>query len=245
MITVRTNHSAQRRPYVHKDCATTKDRFAPKSVPDLTPQDETRPESFYERRGKRYLDVVLVLVSLPLTLLIIFVSAVIVASDGHNPFFVQRRIGRGGRVFNILKLRTMEPNADALLLDHLAADPSALSEWSAHQKLKSDPRITRFGTILRKTSFDELPQIFNVLRGDMSLVGPRPMMVNQLGLYSGRAYFRLRPGLTGFWQVSDRNESEFDGRTRHDENYAKSISLWTDIKVIAQTLGVVISGTGY
>ena len=152
---------------------------------------------------------------------------------------------RRGRVFNILKLRTMQPDADARLLDHLAADPTALSEWSAHQKLKCDPRITRFGALLRKTSFDELPQVFNILRGDMSLVGPRPMMVNQVRLYSGKAYFRLRPGLTGFWQGSDRNESEFDGRTRHDENYARSISLWTDIRVILLTVGVVISGTGY
>jgi exopolysaccharide production protein ExoY len=113
------------------------------------------------------------------------------------------------------------------------------------QKLKEDPRITPVGRVLRKISLDELPQLFNVLTGDMSLVGPRPIMVNQKALYPGQRYYDLRPGLTGLWQVSDRNECSFAGRSRFDDIYHRTMSFGIDLRIIGQTVSVVFRGTGY
>jgi len=128
---------------------------------------------------------------------------------------------------------------------HLAQDPEAKAEWDSTQKLKDDPRITRFGRFLRKSSFDELPQLLNVLLGDMSIVGPRPMLPEQEPLYSGTAYFELRPGITGLWQISDRNESTFAARAKFDTDYFEQLSLATDVRIIASTFRVVLRGTGY
>lgn len=136
-------------------------------------------------------------------------------------------------------------NADAQLETYLASDPTARAEWDSTQKLKVDPRITRFGRILRKSSLDELPQLWNVLKGDMSLVGPRPMMPCQRDLYPGSAYYRLRPGITGPWQVSRRNESTFADRARFDTDYDRTLSLGTDIGLLISTVRVVVRATGY
>jgi len=194
---------------------------------------------------KRLLDLALVLVTLPLWLPVILVTAALVARDGHNPFYMQDRIGRNGRVFRMFKLRSMVHDADAVFEAYLTAHPEARAEWDATQKLKHDPRITRVGRFIRKTSIDELPQLFNVLLGDMSLVGPRPMMVCQKPLYPGQRYYDLRPGLTGFWQISNRNHCRFVDRARYDNAYGASMSLGTDAAVIWRTLGVVLRGTGY
>jgi len=132
-----------------------------------------------------------------------------------------------------------------LLEYHLRKDPEARREWDEAQKLKRDPRITRIGRFLRKSSLDELPQLWNVLKGDMSLVGPRPMMVDQEALYPGRAYFELRPGITGPWQVSDRNESSFADRARFDNQYLDSLSLSVDLTILFRTVAVVLRCTGY
>ena len=123
------------------------------------------------------------------------------------------------------------------LEDYLGANPVARVEWDEHQKLKDDPRITAAGRLIRKTSLDELPQLWNILRGDMSLVGPRPMMPQQAELYPGRDYYLLRPGLTGFWQISDRNETSFAARAAYDTQYCRRVSLLTDILVLSPRSG--------
>ncbi len=200
---------------------------------------------FYRNVLKRVLDVTAVILSSIIVVPVILVLALIVALDGSAPFYWSDRVGRRGRTFSMLKLRTMVPQADRLLEEYLSRNAEALLEWNSTQKLKSDPRITRVGRFLRKTSLDELPQLWNVLIGDMSLVGPRPMMPNQRALYSGMAYYALRPGITGPWQVSDRNEVEFSKRSDFDREYDKSLSLTTDLKLLFATLRVVVKGTGY
>lgn len=139
----------------------------------------------------------------------------------------------------------MVKDADARLETHLASDNAARGEWDTTQKLKADPRITPFGRFLRKSSFDELPQLWNVLKGDMSLVGPRPMMPEQAPLYPGEAYYTLRPGITGLWQVSERNATAFADRAHYDTRYEQSLSLVTDLRILMATIRVVLRGTGY
>lgn len=189
--------------------------------------------------------MVIVLAAAPIVVPVVLVLAVLVARDGGNPFYGQRRIGRNGREFTMWKLRTMVSNADELLEEYLSKNTLARLEWDATQKLKDDPRITPFGRLLRKTSLDELPQLWNVLIGDMSLVGPRPMMPEQRKLYPGEAYYLLRPGLTGSWQVSERNASTFASRADFDTSYAEDLTLKTDIGILYATVGVVVRATGY
>lgn len=202
-------------------------------------------QSVYARFFKRGLDVFLVLCVLPLILPVMVLLTIMVALDGNSPFYSQLRVGRSGRSFRLWKLRSMVPNADAQLENYLQQDPAARSEWDLTQKLKNDPRITSFGHFLRKTSLDELPQLWNVLRGDMSLVGPRPMLLEQAQLYPGADYYHLRPGVTGLWQISDRNDSTFAARASFDATYAKDLSFGSDIRIMAQTVGVVLRCTGY
>ena len=205
-----------------------------------------RPQSgLYRAFIKRCLDILLVLASAPVVLPILAVLALLVARDGGQPFYGQDRIGRGGRRFRMWKLRTMVVDADRKLEECLARDPALRAEWDATQKLKNDPRITRLGRIMRKTSMDELPQLWNVLKGEMSIVGPRPFMPDQSALYHGHAYYRLRPGLTGFWQVSERNDGDFAQRARHDSQYDRALSFWTDLRVVLSTVRVVLRATGY
>ncbi|WP_092082483.1 sugar transferase [Poseidonocella sedimentorum] len=203
------------------------------------------PKLSYAAIGKRAFDVALVLLSLPFVIPVIALMALLVALDGHSPFYTQARVGRHGRQFRMLKIRTMVHNADAMLAKCLEQDAALRAEWDATQKLKKDMRITRIGRILRKTSLDELPQLFNVLTGSMSLVGPRPMMPSQEELYPGRSYYRLRPGITGFWQISDRNHCDFRDRSKYDAVYERELSLVTDLAVMWRTFSVVLRGTGY
>lgn len=190
------------------------------------------------------MDVLLVLAALPFLLPFCLIVAGLIALDGHSPFFRQERIGMNGRRFFMWKFRTMVPDAEAELSRHLAGNPAARAEWDSMQKLEDDPRITRFGRVLRRTSIDELPQLINVLTGDMSLVGPRPMMVSQQALYPGHAYYRLRPGLTGSWQVTERNASTFARRAKFDDDYEANLSFATDVGILARTVGVVLRCTG-
>lgn len=199
----------------------------------------------YRAVFKRVLDITLVIIAAPVVLLVVGLLAVGIAFDGANPFYSQSRVGRGGRLYKMWKLRSMVVNADAELETYLATDPAARAEWDSTQKLKIDPRITRFGRILRKSSLDELPQLWNVLIGNMSLVGPRPMMPCQQDIYPGSAYYRLRPGITGPWQVSRRNESTFADRARFDTDYDRSLSLAGDIGLLIGTVRVVVRATGY
>ncbi|WP_299153993.1 sugar transferase [uncultured Tateyamaria sp.] len=203
-----------------------------------------RANTFYRRYGKRTLDIAVVLASLPIFLPIIAIVAGLVALDGGKPFYLQDRIGRRGRVFKLLKIRTMVPNADERLEQHLSADPAARAEWDATQKLKNDPRIIPIGRFLRRSSLDELPQLLNVLMGHMSVVGPRPMMCCQRTLYPGTDYYLLFPGITGNWQISDRHETKFATRARYDSEYMSTQSLGTDLGIMMQTVRVVLRGTG-
>jgi len=205
----------------------------------------TQMTTRYRTITKRGLDIFLTLLSAPIVVPLVLLMVLLIALDGGNPFYSQMRVGRNGRTFRMWKLRTMVNNADALLEGYLAKKPAARLEWDATQKLKNDPRITWIGRILRKTSLDELPQLFNVLNGSMSIVGPRPMMLCQREDYKGTSYYNLRPGITGLWQVSDRNEGEFVGRVAFDDAYDRSVSFKTDVTVLVKTVGVVLRGTGY
>ncbi|MFZ5963132.1 sugar transferase [Thalassococcus sp. BH17M4-6] len=198
----------------------------------------------YRDLFKRGLDVTLVLVAAIPVLMVLVVLCALIALDGKSPIYLQKRLGRSGRVFYMWKLRSMVADADHMLETHLASDPALRREWDRTQKLRHDPRITRIGKIIRKTSLDELPQLWNVLRGDMSLVGPRPMMVEQQALYPGTAYYALRPGITGFWQTSLRNESSFAERAGFDTDYLRKLSFGTDVAVLLRTVKVVVNGTG-
>jgi exopolysaccharide production protein ExoY len=199
----------------------------------------------YARFVKRGFDIMIVLLAAPFVVPVVLLLSLLIAGDGGPVFYTQDRVGRGGRVFRIWKLRSMVPDAERRLEEHLDSDPTAHAEWVTRQKLKDDPRITPVGRLIRKASLDELPQLWNVLRGDMSLVGPRPMLPGQTALYPGRAYYALRPGLTGFWQISRRNETSFAGRAAYDTAYAGRMSLLTDFLVLFATVRVVLRGTGY
>jgi exopolysaccharide production protein ExoY len=198
----------------------------------------------YRRFFKRMIDITLVLIALPSVILILLPLILMVAMDGNRPFYVQERVGRHGRVFRMWKLRTMVPDADQVLNAHLATSLEARREWDLHQKLRKDPRITAFGRFLRKSSLDELPQLWNVLKGDMSIVGPRPMMCSQQIIYPGTEYYAMRPGITGFWQISVRNESSFSERASFDRKYFQMLSFKTDMQVIMRTFGVVLRAKG-
>lgn len=212
--------------------------------------DSTAVSQYGKSRGpyalglKRVLDVALVAMVLPFLLPFLAIIGALIAMDGSSPFFRQERIGQSGKRFFMWKFRTMVPNAEARLQAYLAENPDARAEWDEKQKLTVDPRITRIGRILRRTSADELPQLLNVLTGEMSLVGPRPMMPCQQALYPGHAYYRLRPGLTGSWQVSERHKSSFAERAVYDDSYEQDLSFMTDAKIIAKTVGVVFRCTG-
>lgn len=202
------------------------------------------PAGAYARVGKRALDIALSIVGLAVAAPLIVVFALLVALDGKSPFFVQERVGRGGRVFRMLKLRSMVADAEAALAQHLAEHPEAAREWDLRQKLTDDPRITGIGHFLRRTSLDELPQLVNVLKGDMSLVGPRPMLPCQQSIYPGTAYYALRPGITGLWQVSERHGSEFARRADYDQRYLDELSFGLDVETLGRTVAVVLRGTG-
>lgn len=204
-----------------------------------------RRQGLYARHIKRPLDILAVLLSSVIVVPVVILLALILAADGGNPFYSSDRVGRGGRIFRMLKLRTMVPDAEARLEGYLAQNPDARAEWGQTQKLKYDPRVTMLGRFLRKSSLDELPQLWNVLTGDMSLVGPRPMMPEQREIYPGEAYFVLRPGMTGLWQISDRNNCTFAKRAEFDTDYEKCVSLRTDVVVLFKTIGAVAHGTGY
>lgn len=200
---------------------------------------------FYKTYGKRMIDIMLILFAAPFILPVVAVIALMATSKDASPFYFQRRVGKGGKIFNLVKIRTMVPNAEAALEAHLASDPAARQEWDSTQKLKDDPRITAAGHFLRKSSLDELPQLWNVLKGDMSLIGPRPMMVDQQKLYPGTAYYALRPGISGAWQVSDRNDSSFADRATYDTDYNANLSFKTDFSILVRTFGAVVRCTGY
>ena len=176
----------------------------------------------------------------------VLLMIMIVASGNGPPVFAHRRVGRGGQPFDCYKFRSMCRDAESRLEAVLAEDAALRREWMQFHKLANDPRVTRLGRILRQTSLDELPQLFNVLRGDMSLVGPRPVVEDELERY-GRfrsSYLSTKPGLTGLWQVTCRSESTYRRRVAIDRVYAKRKSLLLDIRILLATVPAVLSRKG-
>jgi exopolysaccharide production protein ExoY len=197
--------------------------------------------------AKRVLDVCVAGVALALLLpLLLTIAALVWAADGGAPVFRHSRLGRNGRPFGCLKFRSMVVDGEATLAAHLAAHPDARAEWDATHKLAHDPRVTPLGRILRKTSLDELPQLVNVLRGEMSLVGPRPIVRAEVPRYGAAfsACFAVPPGVTGLWQVSGRSDTTYDERVALDLAYATQWSLRRDIAILAKTLPAVLAQRG-
>jgi exopolysaccharide production protein ExoY len=191
---------------------------------------------------KRALDVSFALVALILFApMMLIVAALVRISIGAPIFFAHERVGFGGRSFVCFKFRTMVANADEVLRRHLAENPEAAQEWRETRKLQNDPRVNCLGNILRKSSLDELPQLFNVLRGDMSLVGPRPVVSNELMRYGRHIgeYLKARPGMTGIWQTSGRNGLTYSTRVRLDRYYVRNWSIWLDLFLMMKTLPAV------
>jgi exopolysaccharide production protein ExoY len=179
----------------------------------------------------------------PLMLLLV---AVLFVVQGGPIFISHKRIGLGGKSFPCFKFRSMVANADVVLREHLSADRAALSEWQETHKLKNDPRITPLGKFLRKSSVDELPQLLNVIRGEMSLVGPRPIVRDEIPRYGYyfEDYKRVRPGLTGLWQISGRSDTSYQERVTLDVRYVRGWSFWRDLSIIANTIPALLKSSG-
>lgn len=186
---------------------------------------------------------VLVLLLMPV---FIFIALCIWVESPGAVLFRHRRVGRGGREFFAYKFRTMHPNSEGVLKTALARDDDVRRQWEEHRKLANDPRITRVGRLLRRSSLDELPQLFNVLRGEMSLIGPRPIMAEEIALYGDCFGFvnQVRPGLTGLWQVSGRSRLSYRERVEHDVYYIKNWSLWLDMYILLKTPAAVLDFSG-
>lgn len=196
---------------------------------------------------KRAFDVLFSLTAIIALLPLLAGCCLVVMITSPGPvLFRHRRIGLSGREFNCLKFRTMQIDAEATLEEHLAKNPDARREWQTMQKLKKDPRITPYGHFMRRTSLDELPQLFNVLRGDMSMVGPRPIVDEEVAKY--REHFALyasgRPGLTGLWQINGRNAASYTERISYDLQYLRNWSFFRDIRIIVATAVQVVDGGG-
>lgn len=206
-----------------------------------------RPLLAYNRVSKRCFDfaltVIIAIFVMPLAVLI----AALIRLDSPGPMFYhqQRLKGRGGE-FRAYKFRTMRVDADQVLAEHLERDPALRAEWERDHKLRNDPRVTRLGGLLRKTSLDELPQLWNVLRGEMSLVGPRPIVQAEVIRYGAgfRFYNQVPGGITGLWQVSGRNSTTYNERVAFDEYYARNWSVWLDLYILIRTVGAVLGRKG-
>jgi Undecaprenyl-phosphate galactose phosphotransferase WbaP len=199
------------------------------------------------RLAKRVFDLVLVLLAGVVLLPLFVFLAILIRLTSRGPaIYSQPRVGRSRRRFRVYKFRTMAWNADKLLEAHLELFPEQRREWRAKRKLRDDPRLTPLGRVLRRASLDELPQLWNVFRGDMALVGPRPIADDELTRYgdSMELYARVLPGITGLWQVSGRNDTSYEERVRLDEYYVRNWSVWLDLWIVALTAKTLIGGRG-
>ena len=196
--------------------------------------------------AERSLDIVFALGLAAVFSPVILASIVALGLSNGPVIFKQSRLGRGGREFHVYKFRTMVPNAAEVLQQLLDKDPVVREEWERDFKLRNDPRVTATGRFLRKTSLDELPQLWNILKGDMSLVGPRPIEPFEIVKYGrfAKHYYALRPGLTGLWQVSGRSDTTYQRRVALDAFYAKNRSLTLNLSIILKTVRVVLKGSG-
>jgi lipopolysaccharide/colanic/teichoic acid biosynthesis glycosyltransferase len=206
-----------------------------------------RKATTFDKFLKRLFDI---LVGLPMLILLLpfqALVALIIKLDSKGPTFVlQKRLGKDGKTFNLVKFRTMVTNADEILEEHFQKFPHLREEWENTYKLKNDPRITKVGRFLRRGSMDELPQIYNVIKGEMSIVGPRPLLYSRLESYSSNyieIYKKMRPGITGLWQVSNITNS-LDEQIKLDEYYINNWYLWMDIKILFKTIYVSFSQQG-
>ncbi len=198
-------------------------------------------------KSKRIFDVIIASITLIVFLpLFAFVVLLLKLSDPGPVVFRHIRVGQGGRRFACFKFRSMVLDSDKVLKTLLESDPAARKEWDRTQKLANDPRITPLGKFLRQSSLDELPQLINVIRGDMSLVGPRPIVPSELTRYGDKLslYLLARPGITGIWQVSGRNDCGYDRRIEMDANYVRNWRFSTDFVILLRTLGAVLAQRG-
>lgn len=201
----------------------------------------------YNRFIKRVFDLVLTTIGVVLLSPVFLLLAVLIKLDSRGPvIFAHQRIGKDGKLFPCLKFRTMCVDADKKLKEYLAANPEARKEWEAEFKLKDDPRVTRVGKVLRKTSLDELPQLFNVLIGQMSLVGPRPIVTAEIPKYGPyiKDFYMVHPGITGMWQVNGRSDTTYEERVQMDSWYVRNWDVWLDIMLLWRTFGVVLQHKG-
>lgn len=214
------------------------------SLPLRVSQGEYKSAKMVAKRGfDLTAGIVLLFLLAPLMLLI---SVLIRTADGGPALFKQARIGRGGKSFRCWKFRTMACNADEALQHLLTTDPAAAQEWAESQKLTHDPRITPVGAFLRRSSLDELPQLFNIIAGEMSFVGPRPIVAAERERY-GEAFshcFSVPPGLTGLWQISGRSDCSYDTRVSLDSQYAAEWHLMLDAKILVKTVPAVLMQRG-
>ena len=197
--------------------------------------------------GCRALDLAVAMIALIALAPLLALAALAVALERKGPIiFAHGRIGRDGREFKVLKFRSMAMEGERLLMEHLAKDSAARAEWEADHKLRNDPRITPLGKFLRSSSIDELPQLFNVLRGEMSIVGPRPIVASEVGRYGDffSAYCSVRPGITGVWQVSGRNNISYQRRVEMDALYSRRKTILLDIRIMLATVPAVLSRRG-
>lgn len=203
----------------------------------------TRLSSRITKRGMDIIGSTLILLLLSPVLLVLYL---LIRKDGGSVIYGHSRIGRDRKVFKCLKFRSMVMNSQEVLDDLLKNDPQAKAEWDKDFKLKNDPRITKVGHFIRRTSLDELPQLFNVLKGEMSLVGPRPVVEEELERYEGELdyYLMAKPGMTGLWQISGRNDVDYETRVYFDSWYVKNWSVWNDIVILFKTVGVVLGRSG-
>lgn len=219
----------------------------PKSRSTSQPVRNPPSHSIWLRGSKRAVDAAAALFFFAVFGWLFFLLWVGVTLTSKGPaLYSQKRYGKGGKIFKFYKFRSMVANADQVLESHLASNPSARLQWNEFQKLDADPRITKFGLFIRKSSLDELPQFWNVLIGDMSLVGPRPCMTFQKDLYGHYwdHYCAVRPGITGLWQVSGRNNLSYKKRIALDVRYVENLSVWRDIHIFLKTIWVVATGHG-
>ncbi len=206
-----------------------------------------RLPKFLPRAAGRGLDLSLALIGVLFFAPLMLVVALAVAAERCGPvLFKHERIGLNGQRFHVLKFRSMSVNGDTILAAHLAANPAAAEEWARDHKLRNDPRVSRLGRFLRKSSLDELPQLFNVMVGDMSIVGPRPIVAAEVVRYGSffKAYCSVRPGITGIWQVSGRNDVSYHRRVLMDALYARRKCVALDLKLIAATIPAVLARKG-
>ncbi len=205
-------------------------------------------KNFYIKH-KSIVDIILSLIILSMVFPLFFIIPILIKLTDKGPiFYKQKRIGYKGKPFFIIKFRTMYPDAEKRLKEILEKDPKAREQWEKTWKLRNDPRITPIGKLLRKTSLDELPQFFNVLKGEMSVVGPRPVVEEELKkFYKDKAkyYISVKPGITGYWQVEGRSDiKDYEKRVEMDVWYVKNMSLWLDLKIIFKTLWVMLTRKG-